>query len=162
MISLLIASALSGLPPSEAALMAYHLACNVGELRLDPSEAEVIDGKRYSTPYPLWQWGSPATLTYFELKYPPNTEIAMATYNPKYPQQMARVCEVYTNAITREDAERAFFSGVNKPSATRDLNPARANTPFEIDRPKEGFRKRLIFRDAGWVILETGIYKEPH
>jgi hypothetical protein len=161
-IQLLLASALSALPPSEAVLTVYHQACNVGELRLDPSEAELIDGKRYSTPYPLRQWGSPVTLTYIKLKYPRETKIAIATYHPKYPQQMATVCEVYTNAITREDAERAFLSGVDKPAFGQDLNPARANTPFEIDRPKEGFRKRLIFRDAGWVIMETGLYKAPH
>ena len=143
--------------------MAYHMACNEGQLRLDPSEATVSDGKSGSTPYTLsLTWGAPDTLTYVSLKYPRSTYIIIATYKPKYPQQMARVCQVETNAITRQDAERGFLSAVVKPNVTRDLNPARANTPFEIDRPKEGFRKRLMFFDAGWVVLETGLYKEPH
>jgi hypothetical protein len=156
-------STLSGLPPSEAVLMAYHMACNLGELRLDPSEATVSDGTNGSTPFSLSvTWGKPKTLTYVTLNYPRYTSILIATYQPKYPQQMRRVCQVKSNAITREDAERGFLAGVEKPNVTRDMNPARARTPFEIDRPKEGFKKRLMFYDAGWVVMETGLYKEPH
>ena len=162
MISLLLASTLGGLPPSEAVLTAYHMACNVGELRLDPSEATIFDGKKRSTPFSLSvQWGVPETLTYISLKYPPSTNIVLATYKPKYAQQMARVCQVASNAITREDAERGFLSAVEKPNMTRSLRPGVGNV-FEIDRPKEGFRKRLIFYDAGWVIMETGLYKAAH
>ena len=163
MIALLLMSSLSGLPPSEAVLMAYHMACNVGELRLDPSEAAVSDGKDRSTPFSLsWKWGTPKTLTYISLKYPRSTYIIIATYNPKYPQQMARVCQVESNAITRQDAERGFLSAVQKPNVTRDYRHMGENPPFEIDRPKEGFRKRLMFFDAGWVVMETGFYKEAH
>jgi hypothetical protein len=161
-IALLLSSALNGLPPSEAVLTAYHMACNVGELHLEPGEAKIVSGDRGSTPFPLWEWGSAKTLTYIYLKYPKDTHIAIATYNAKYPQQTARVCAVYSNAITREDAERAFLSAVAKPDVWRDLNPARANEPFEIDRPKEGFWKKLMFRDGGRVIMETGMYKAPH
>ena len=143
--------------------MAYHLACNVGELHLDPSEATVFDGKDGSAPFALAvTWGVPDTLTYIELKYPRTTYIIIATYKPKYPQQMARVCQVETNAITQIDAERAFLSAVQKPNVTQDLDPGRARPPLEIDRPKEGYHKRLMFLDAGWVIMETGLYKAPH
>jgi hypothetical protein len=163
LISLLLVSSLSALPPSEAVMMTYHLACNLGELRLDKSEAKVADGKKYSTPGSLmYTWGAPESLTYVDLSYAPTTYIVVATYRPKYPQQVKRVCQVHSNAISRVDAERAFLSAVHKPNVTRDLNPARGRTPFEIDRPKEGFHKRLIFLDAGWVIMETAIYKEPH
>ena len=144
-------------------MMAYHLACNVGELRLDPSEATVSDGKDSSTPYTLAvTWGVPEKLTYINLKYPASTYIIIATYKPKYPQQMAKVCQVETNAISRVDAERAFLSAVQKPNVRRDLDPGYARPPLEIDRPKEGFRKRLMFFDAGWVVMETGLYKAPH
>ena len=144
-------------------MMAYHLACNVGELRLDPSEATISDGKDGSTPYTLAvTWGVPEKLTYISLKYPTSTYIIIATYKPKYPQQMARVCQVETNVISRVDAERAFLSAVEKPNVTQDLDPGRARPPLEIDRPKEGFRKRLMFFDAGWVVMETGLYKAPH
>ena len=143
--------------------MAYHMACNVGELRLDSSEATVSDGKKNRTPYSLSvHWGVPESLTYVSLKYPRHTTIVIATYKPKYPKQMARVCQVHSNAITREDAERAFLSGVQKPNIARDLTPVRSNIPFEIDRPKEGYKKRLMFWDAGWVVMETGLYKEAH
>jgi hypothetical protein len=142
--------------------MAYHMACNLGELRLDPSEATVSDGSKGSTPDSVWTWGKPQTVTYVTLKYPRYTTILITTYKPKYPQQMRRVCQVRSNAISREDAERGFLAAVQKPKVTHDMNPARARTPFEIDRPKEGFKKRLMFYDAGWVVMETGLYKEPH
>jgi hypothetical protein len=138
--------------------MAYHQACNTGELRLDPSDAQVLDGKKWRTPFTLsWKWGVPTTLTSISLKYPPNTYILIATYKPKYPQQMARVCQLGTNVITREDAERGFLSGVRQPYVSP--NP---RMPLEIDRPQEGYEKRLMFFDAGWVVMETGVYKERH
>ena len=163
MISLLLASALSGLPPSEAVLMAYHLACNVGQLQLDPSEAKVFDETGSPTPGPLlYAWGSPKKLTSIRLKYPRTTYILIAEYEPKYAQQMARVCQVESNAITREDAERGFLSAVHHPTVTWDRETPHFHMTLEIDRPKEGFKKRLMIFDDGWVILETGLYKERH
>jgi hypothetical protein len=70
---------------------------------------------------------------------------------------MARVCQVETDAITREDADRAFLSGVRQPKVS--ANPRQ---PRQIDRPKEGYEKRLMFFDDGWVVMETGLYKERH
>jgi hypothetical protein len=161
-IALLIASTLSGLPPSEAVLKAYDMACNKGELHLDPSEAKVISPDNSALSYPLYEWGTPKTLTSIRLTYPKGTGIRIATYNPKYPQQMASVCVMYTRSITRADAVRAFLSGTQNAEISRDLNPARWNTPLEIDRPKDGYRKRLTFWGDGLVIMETDLYKAPH
>ena len=161
MIPVLLASTLSGLPPSEAVLQAYHLACNVGQLQLDPSEVEVIDGKHRPTPGRLDEWGRPTKITSLRLKYPRKTYIFIAEYEPRYAPQMARVCEVYSGAITREDAERGFLSAVQKPMKNWPYS-SRFSNSFEIDRPKEGFKKRLILFETGWVIMETGLYKAPH
>jgi len=159
--TLLLASTLAGLPPSEAVLMAFHQACNVGELRLSPSEVEVIDGTNSPTPGGIWDWGRPKRLTSLRLKYPRNTYIFIGEYEPKYAGQMARVCEVYSDQISYEDAERAFLSGVHKPTKNWPYR-TRSSNRFEIDRPKDGYRKRLFLLDAGWVIMETGLYKAPH
>jgi len=160
---MLVASTLSGLPPSEAVLMAYHQACNIGQLKLDSSEAELSDGTSRPTPGSLlYEWGSPKRLTTIRLKYPRVTYIYIAEYEPKYAAQMTRVCEVYSNAITRDDAERGFLSAVRKPQPSWERFSPSYRRILEIDRPKEGFKKRLILLDAGWVIMETGLYKAPH
>ena len=121
----------------------------------------MIDGRHRPTPGWLSDWGKPKRVTALRLKYPRYTYIYIGEYEPKYAPQMARVCEVYTDAITRDDAERGFLSAVRKPAKDWPYSSWRSNR-FEIDRPKEGFKKRLMFFDAGWVMLETGLYKEPH
>jgi hypothetical protein len=161
MIHLLLASALSGLPPSEAALKAYDMACNQGELHLDPSEGKIVPSDYLGTRYPFSLWGTPQTTTEIDLTYPKGTYIMIATYRPKFAQQMKTVCVVTSKSIKPEDAARGFLSGAQNGQITRDLNPARPG-PMEIDRPKEGYRKSLIFGAHNTVMLETDLYKEPH
>ena len=162
MIELLLASPLSGLPPSQAVLRAYEMACNAGELHLDAGDAEIISPDTGATPYPFYHWGTPTRMTTIGLANPRGTVIRIATYNPKYPQQMAKVCVVYSQKLSREDAIRGFLAATQGNGIWRDLDPAKGNTPLVIDRPKEGYQKRLQFLDDGWVMLETGLYKEPH
>jgi hypothetical protein len=159
-ISLLLASTLAGLSPSDAVLKAYDMACNKGELHLDASEAKVVSPDSSATPFPLYLEGTPEKLTTIYLNYPKDTVISIATYNPKFPQQMRTVCAVSSRSISPKDAVAAFLSGVQKGDVSSDLNPARVS-PLEIDRPKEGYKKTLLFLDHS-VIIETGLYKAPH
>jgi hypothetical protein len=159
-IFLFAAPMLAGLSPSEAVFKAYDMACNKGELHLDPSEARVVSPDSGATPFPLYLEGTPEKLTTIYLNYPKDTVISIATYNPKYPQQMRTVCAVYSRSISRKDAVAAFISGVEKTDVWRDLNPARLS-PIEIDRPKQGYKKNLIFLEHS-IIIETGLYKAAH
>jgi hypothetical protein len=161
-IPLLVAATLTGLPPSQAVLAAYDMACNRGQLRLDPAEAQVISPDTSAQPDFFKRFGAIKSVTTIVLTYPKDTEIKIATYSPKRSQQMASVCVVISKTISREDAARGFLSGSEGGKPWQDLNPAWSHMPLEIDRPKDGYRKRLYFDYNGWVILETGLYKEPH
>jgi hypothetical protein len=162
MLSLLLASVLAGLPPSQAAATAYEMACNKGELRLDPSEAKVTKSKGGEQSYQVREWGYPQSVTTIDLTYPPYTTIDIATYDAKDPKQIASACVMYTKSMTREDAIRALLADAPDGKVGRDLNPARWNTPFEMDRPQQGYRKDLKFDENNLVIIQTDMYKAPH
>lgn len=161
MITLLAASVLLGLPPSKAVLAAYDMACNKGELHLGPADARIVSPDNSPLGFPFYLMGKAVSATTIYLNYPKGTSITIANYRPKYPQQIATACVLFSRSISREDAYRGFLSSVQAPNVSSDLNPARPG-PLEIDRPKEGYRKSVLFPGGDWVILETDLYKEAH
>ena len=158
---LFAASLLSGLPPSKAVLTAYDMASNKGELHLDPTDGRVISPDKSPLGFPFYLFGRAVSATTIYLNYPKGTSITIATYRPKYPQQIATACVLFSRSISPADAYRGFLSSVQAPDVSQDLNPARPG-PLEIDRPKEGYRKSVLFPGGKLVILETDLYKEAH
>jgi len=137
------------------------MACNKGELHLEPTDARVVSPDKSPLGFPFYLFGSAMSATTIYLNYPKGTSITIATYRPKYPQQIGTACVLFSRSISRLDAYRGFLSSVQAPNISQDLNPARPGA-LEIDRAKEGYRKSVLFLGGDWVILETDLYKEPH